>query len=91
MSEPIDEKVPGPKGDTPTEEPAKESKESPVKESIVKESPAKESPTKETPDGEPEKKKREYKDFGHDQDKPTRQFFTNVSSSAISPLEQPSS
>ena len=27
-----------------------------------------------TPESEPEKKKREYKDFGHDEEKPTRLY-----------------
>ena len=33
-------------------------------------------PVAETPAAEPEKKKREYKEFGEEEDKPTRTCFT---------------
>ena len=46
------------------------------KEPIVEKEPGPqgESPASETPADVPEKKKREYKDFGHEAEKPSRMF-----------------
>lgn len=37
--------------------------------------PQGDSPAQPSPTAEPEKKKREYKDFGHEEEKATRAFF----------------
>jgi hypothetical protein len=47
--------------------------------------PQGESPAVETPAADvPEKKKREYKDFGHDEEKPSRMFIVNSLSKLFS-------